>query len=226
MTIIDILIRIGLAILIGGAVGWERESCDRPAGFRTHTIVCLSAAVVMMTGIFVMKTYMDVTVVAPAYIAAAVLSGIGFLGAGTILRSGTKVKGLTTAASLWSVAGLGLAVGSGFYLGAVFGAIIVILTLTILEGVAKKFALGSKRFHSHLTFTCKNPETAIKNIVRALAEHDIYLKITSIYGDEHGVYKLEGRMEASKIGRHINFMYVATLIHRIEDIETIKLSEY
>lgn len=226
MTTIDILIRIGLAILIGGAVGWERESCDRPAGFRTHTLVCLGATVAMMTGVFVMKQYVDPTVVAPAYIAAAVLSGIGFLGAGTILRSGTKVKGLTTAASLWSVAGLGLAVGSGFYFGAVVGAVIVILTLTILEGMAKRFALGSKRFHSHLTFTCKNPQRAIENIVRTLSEHDIYLKVTSISGDEKGIYKLEGRMEASKIGKHVSFMYIATLIHKIEDIETIKLSEY
>lgn len=129
LTTNDIIIRIVLSCILGGLIGMERESINRPAGLRTHILVCVGATLVMLTGIFMLNNYKDVTTLDPARLGAQVISGIGFLGAGTILREGLTVKGLTTAASLWSVACIGLTIGSGFYLASIIGTFVVFITL-------------------------------------------------------------------------------------------------
>ncbi len=129
IAINDVLIRIVLSCILGGLIGLERESVNRPAGFRTHILVCMGATLVMLTGIFMFNTYSDVSNLDPTRLGAQVISGIGFLGAGTIMREGLTVKGLTTAASLWAVACIGLATGSGFYLGSVVATIFVFIIL-------------------------------------------------------------------------------------------------
>ena len=110
-TIISI-VRLCLAALLGGIIGYEREHSHRPAGFRTHILVAVGSAVVMLTAVYMSERYPDHLDI--SRMPAQVVSGIGFLGAGTILREGFSVKGLTTAASLWAVSCVGLAVGSGF----------------------------------------------------------------------------------------------------------------
>lgn len=100
-------------MVLGGLVGVERERADKPAGLRTHMVVCLASTLVMLLSIHVSTLYPG-TVFDPGRIAAGVVTGIGFLGAGTIIRQGSIVRGLTTAASLWFVAGLGLAIGAGY----------------------------------------------------------------------------------------------------------------
>ncbi|WP_432665485.1 MgtC/SapB family protein [Wukongibacter baidiensis] len=129
IAINDVLIRIILSCILGGLIGIERESVNRPAGFRTHILVCMGATLVMLTGIFMFNTYSDVSDIDPTRLGAQVISGIGFLGAGTIMREGLTVKGLTTAASLWAVACIGLATGSGFYLGSVVATVFVFIIL-------------------------------------------------------------------------------------------------
>lgn len=111
-TIISI-VRLCLAALLGGIIGYEREHSHRPAGFRTHILVAVGSAVVMLTAVYMSERYPDHLDI--SRMPAQVVSGIGFLGAGTILREGFSVKGLTTAASLWAVSCVGLAVGSGFF---------------------------------------------------------------------------------------------------------------
>lgn len=133
----DIVLRIVLACILGGLVGMERESLNRPAGFRTHILVCLGSTIVMLTGIFLLYNYKDYTNLDPARLGAQVISGIGFLGAGTILREGLTVKGLTTAASLWAVACIGLTIGSGFYLAAILSTIFVLITLLFFSNFEK-----------------------------------------------------------------------------------------
>jgi len=128
---IELLIRLILACLLGGAIGIEREWKKHPAGFRTHILVCAAAALVMLSNIFIFEKYKNYANVDPARLGAQVISGIGFLGAGTILKEGVTIKGLTTAASLWSVACIGIAVGLGFYSGAIFGTILVLITLMV-----------------------------------------------------------------------------------------------
>ena len=111
--VIDAVIKMVLAVLFSGIIGFEREHSHRPAGFRTHILVAVGSTLVMMTSKFVFLEYQGVVTVDPTRLGAQVISGIGFLGAGTILREGFSVKGLTTAASLWAVSCIGLAVGAG-----------------------------------------------------------------------------------------------------------------
>jgi putative Mg2+ transporter-C (MgtC) family protein len=136
--------RLLLACILGGTIGYERETAHRPAGFRTHILVCVGAALVMVTSDFIFKQYRGLASVDPTRLGAQVISGIGFLGAGTIIREGFSVKGLTTAASLWAVSCVGLAVGAGFYGGAIVTTVIIYITLILLKTIEDKFSKKSK----------------------------------------------------------------------------------
>ena len=143
--------RLVLACILGGVIGYERESTNRPAGFRTHILVCVGSALVMITSEFIFERYRGMTNIDPARLGAQVISGIGFLGAGTIIRDGFNVKGLTTAASLWAVSCVGIAAGIGFYEGAIVATLIIYLTLIVLKRMEKHFAkkLHYKTIHIH-----------------------------------------------------------------------------
>jgi putative Mg2+ transporter-C (MgtC) family protein len=132
ITQTDILIRILLAAALGALIGYERERQSQPAGLRTHVVLVVGSALAMCLSInLAMQFKSEVPNGDPARLAAQVLSGIGFLGAGAILRFGATVKGLTTAASLWTMAVVGLAVGIGYYLvaGGVTALLLIVLTL-------------------------------------------------------------------------------------------------
>ncbi len=146
MTNTQILIRLLLATVFGGLIGFEREFRGRAAGFRTHILVCLGSTLIMMTSMYMFEIYKGIASVDPGRIAAQVITGIGFLGAGTILRSGDNVKGLTTAASLWAIAGIGLATGCGFYFAAFTCTILVMVALVFFSKMEMAFALkGPKK---------------------------------------------------------------------------------
>lgn len=130
---IDAVIKLVLAVVFSGFIGYEREHSHRPAGFRTHILVAVGSALVMMTSAYVFEEYVGITNVDPTRLGAQVISGIGFLGAGTILREGFSVKGLTTAASLWAVSCIGLAVGAGYYTGALVATLFIYLTLNTFK---------------------------------------------------------------------------------------------
>lgn len=132
---IEIAIRILAAGVMGGLIGYEREKKHMPAGFRTHILVCIGAALVMIVS---EHMYLEFAGVAPARLGAQVISGIGFLGAGTIIRDKFKVKGLTTAASLWAVACIGLAVGMGYFYIASITVVIIFITLRFLNSIDRK----------------------------------------------------------------------------------------
>ncbi|MDR7870612.1 MAG: MgtC/SapB family protein [Tissierellaceae bacterium] len=134
----EIILRLILASMFGGLIGLDRESTNRPAGFRTHILVCIGSALIMLVSIENSKYGAD-----PSRIAAQVVSGIGFLGAGTILRTGTNIEGLTTAASLWVCAGIGLATGLGYYLGAAFTTLAVLFFLRYSKIFERKFLKNS-----------------------------------------------------------------------------------
>ncbi|MEJ6951998.1 MgtC/SapB family protein [Natronospora cellulosivora (SeqCode)] len=129
---LDILINICLISLLAGVIGWDREKHGRPAGFRTHILVGIGSTILMMVSYSLHEIYPDAD---PARIAAQVVSGIGFLGAGTILIQGSIVKGLTTAASLWTTAAIGLAVGASFYFLSIVATIIVFISLFFLSNI-------------------------------------------------------------------------------------------
>lgn len=133
-TLISML-RMSVAAFLGGIIGFEREHSHRPAGFRTHILVAVGSALVMTTSVFMFDRYEGLTNLDPARLGAQVISGIGFLGAGTILREGFSVKGLTTAASLWATSCIGLAVGIGFYEGGLVATVVIYITLNALKKV-------------------------------------------------------------------------------------------
>ena len=130
---VDAVIKMALAVLFSGVIGYEREHSHRPAGFRTHILVAVGSALVMMTSGYVFREYEGLGTFDPTRLGAQVISGIGFLGAGTILREGFSVKGLTTAASLWAVSCIGLAVGAGYYVGALVSTVVIYLTLNTFK---------------------------------------------------------------------------------------------
>lgn len=132
LTVQIILIRILIAVLLGGLIGIERGIRNRPAGFRTHILVCVGACLVMITNEYIFVSAGGSA--DPTRMGAQVISGIGFLGVGTIFMTGKNtVKGLTTAAGLWASACVGLAIGIGFYLGGVAATIIIIMVLALLQ---------------------------------------------------------------------------------------------
>ena len=138
---ISILARIFLAMILGGLIGLEREKSKRPAGFRTHILVCVGACMTALIGFFVWNETGGNN--DPMRISAQVISGIGFLGVGTILvKEHDHITGLTTAAGLWATATIGIACGCGFYIGALFGTLVVAVTEAVL---LKLEARGRKR---------------------------------------------------------------------------------
>lgn len=137
---VDIIVRILLSCILGGLIGLERESLNKSAGFRTHILVCVGSALIMIVSQDLYHMYENKAALDPGRIAAQVVSGIGFLGAGTIMREGATVKGLTTAASLWVVAGVGLAVGAGLYFSALVTTGVVFIALIYLGKVERLMA--------------------------------------------------------------------------------------
>jgi putative Mg2+ transporter-C (MgtC) family protein len=124
-----VLLRLVLAAALSGVIGFEREFHGRAAGFRTHILLCMGSSLVMLTSIHIFDVYVAKVPCDPARIAAGVVTGIGFLGAGAIIQTRASVRGLTTAASLWVVAGIGLAVGSGLYFGAILTTALTVIAL-------------------------------------------------------------------------------------------------
>jgi putative Mg2+ transporter-C (MgtC) family protein len=129
----QIISRLVLSFFLSGLIGLERQAHRREAGLRTHILVCLGSCLIMLTSLYVFDIYIARVPLDPTRIAAGVITGIGFLGAGTIIRDREGIKGLTTAASLWLVAGIGLAVGCGFYRAGVYTTVLALIVLLFLR---------------------------------------------------------------------------------------------
>ena len=124
---VEIVLRLLLAAVLGAIIGYQRERVAKPAGLRTHTLICLGSALFTVASMYGFGGLAD-----PARIAAGIVAGIGFIGAGAILhREGGLVGGLTTAATIWVVAGIGMAVGAGLYLISVVAAVLILLVLLL-----------------------------------------------------------------------------------------------
>ncbi|MDY6827116.1 MAG: MgtC/SapB family protein [Bacillota bacterium] len=136
----EIALRLFLAVVLGGVIGFERESHNRPAGFRTHILVCAGSTLLMLVSAYGFTALVGEGFISdPGRIAAGVVTGIGFLGAGTIIQQRGSVRGLTTAATIWVVSGVGLAVGIGFYLGAIITTFFVMLSLLFLRRFERSY---------------------------------------------------------------------------------------
>lgn len=177
----QIIFRILLSVVLSGIIGIDRENTKKPAGLRTHVLVSLGSTLIMLLSLFLPYSLEGINALTSDRLAAQVVSGIGFLGAGTILRSGTGlVTGLTTAASLWVVAAIGLSVGAGFYLGAVITTILVFIVLTYFQFFEPKVLLKSSKSYS-LTIVIENKPGLIFEIDQVFEYLKIHVVSTEIY---------------------------------------------
>ncbi|MDO4539986.1 MAG: MgtC/SapB family protein [Syntrophomonadaceae bacterium] len=189
MTTLEIVLRLILASILGGLIGLERESLNRPAGFRTYTLVCIGSALAMIVSLEVYLEYHRTVTADPGRIAAQVISGIGFLGAGTIMREGATVKGLTTAAGLWGVACVGLAVGAGMYIPAVVGTILMLFVLIYFSRVENYFT-GLRSFRGIVVQIDDQPGM-MGSIGNALGEMGVSIKKINMNASDKEHEKLE-----------------------------------
>ncbi len=158
----DDLIKLLLALVLGGVIGWERELYDKPAGFRTNTLICVGST---LFTIFSLKIGI-IPGTDSARIAAQIVSGIGFLGAGAIIRRGEAVLGLTTAATIWFVASIGMGVGAGYYVTSSVGTALALAILVLF----RKFENLVDRFHTTRTYhvILSADDEAVRELSRAL----------------------------------------------------------
>lgn len=150
LTPFSVVLRVGLSIVCGGVLGIERGKANQSAGMRTYVLVCLGATLVMLTGQYM---YYEFATGDPARLGAQVVSGIGFLGAGSIIVEGhTKIRGLTTAAGLWTSACIGLAIGIGFYFGGLTATIAVYVVITKFRTISNKFTHNDMWMRIYMEF--------------------------------------------------------------------------
>ena len=164
------IVKLVLGFMLAGIIGLERSSWSKPAGFRTHALVGISSVLIMLCGEYMSKTY-DID---PSRIPAQLLSGIGFIGAGTILRDGFNVKGLTTAAGLLAVTCIGLSIGAGFYLGG------IVTTLIVYVILSYSYKFSDKLDHFDLLNLqikiSKNSDEVLKKLEKILSNSNIEIK--------------------------------------------------
>jgi putative Mg2+ transporter-C (MgtC) family protein len=194
---LDLLARLTLATLLGGLIGWERESHGKPAGLRTNILICVGAALLSDLSVrFGGLSDSDLIRPDPARLAAQIVSGIGFLGAGTIIQARGSVSGLTTAATLWVVAAIGIAVGAGFYVEATGSAILVFLVLLPLGRIEHRLALG--RRHRLLRVQLARQPGTVERLIDLLEGEGLRVHLQSLEfeGDTVSVaLELTGRKE-------------------------------
>lgn len=164
----DIIIKIVLAMILGGVMGLERQYNDKPAGYATNSIICVGATLFTMLSLYMGEHGAD-----PARIAAQIVSGVGFLGAGAILREGNKISGLTTAAGVWLVAAIGMAVGYGqFMLASAACAAVLLMQL----GLRRTIGLVEKLRHYDTIFvTCEPSWSAVDKICKEIEKQDVQI---------------------------------------------------
>lgn len=183
VTLLSTTVRMLMAVLCGGVIGIEREYKRRPAGFRTHILICLGAAMMTLTSQYlslVMHYNTDM-----ARLGAQVVAGIGFIGAGTIIVTRhQRVKGLTTAAGLWTSAIVGLAVGAGFYEGALFTTALILLAETVFSKLEYRILRNTPEINLYMQYTDR---VCLESVLKVLQEKSIKvlnMEITRSTGNE------------------------------------------
>lgn len=213
-------LRLLVAAILGGLVGFERERSHQPAGFRTHMLVCIGSALVMVTAEYLRLKYQAEISIDPTRLGAQVISGIGFLGAGTIIRHGSTVRGLTTAAGLWAVSCIGLAVGSGFYEGAVIATLFITLTLSLTRPL--------KRWHSRkqteaiLLVQMRRLDKDVQTLMDQIGKTTVEMQQIQIAPDVEGGYRLRLTLRGCSPQDKLTLVQG---ISRLSDVESIQDEE-
>ncbi|RDI02711.1 putative Mg2+ transporter-C (MgtC) family protein [Caldimonas thermodepolymerans] len=168
---VDMVVRLVAALLIGGLIGLERSYHGRPAGFRTHALVCMSTALLMLVTIYETRWFPQISggriTLDPTRMTQGIMTGIGFLGAGTIMKEGLSVRGLTTAASIWTTAAIGVLMGIGFYFPALVATVLTLGTLSLFRWIESRMP---SQFYAHFVVRfdrhAKMDETELRRLMR------------------------------------------------------------
>ena len=217
MAVNDMIIRLLCATAMGGIIGLERSISGRPAGFRTHILVAVGAALMMIAGIQISPEGGDST-----RMAAQVISGIGFLGAGTIMHEGVTVKGLTTAATLWAVACLGLVFGSGQLVLGAAGFVLVFLSLTVFELLEKKFLAGRME-QVNIKIICTDVARVMPKFSVILKENRAMIKEVNFFREDGKTVVEAWVRPVAKTIKDINFENLVGLVSTLEGVESVAL---
>lgn len=181
ITPLTAALKLGCSLLLGAVIGTERQFRRHEAGIRTFTLICLGATTAMLISIWIPQCYPDFLNGDPGRIAAQVLSGIGFLGAGAIIQSKGSIRGLTTAACIWVVAVIGLAVGAGMYLSAFLTTLLTLFVLISLEQLERKMWISG--VNKILIITCNTAFPDMERIRHVLLTGNIYIVSVSYEND-------------------------------------------
>ena len=218
VTYLAVAMRIFAAVLIGGILGLERGMKNRPAGLRTYMLVCVGACVVMLTNQYIFQTAGTGD---PVRMGAQVVSGIGFLGAGTIIVTRrNQIKGLTTAAGLWSAAGVGLALGVGFYEAAIMGTLAVFVVIALLQKMDNKLHRRSKQLEAYIELST----ISLGDFLRTMRESGIEVSDVqreSGEEDSDGVRAYVATLKGKKRQNHTELMEKVLAISGVEFVEEL-----
>ena len=218
VTYLAVTVRIFTAVLIGGILGLERGMKNRPAGLRTYMLVCVGACVIMLTNQFI---YQTVGSGDPVRMGAQVVSGIGFLGAGTIIVTRrNQIKGLTTAAGLWSAAGVGLALGIGFYEAAIAGTVAVFFVMTLLQKMDNRLHRKSKQLEAYIELST----ISLGDFLRTMRESGIEVSdVQREFGEEEsdGVRAYVATLKGKQRQNHQELMEKVLAIPGVEFVEEL-----
>jgi putative Mg2+ transporter-C (MgtC) family protein len=205
---VEITLRLIAALIIGGLIGLERSYHGRPAGFRTHALVCLSTSLLMLVTVYETRWFpvssQARTVLDPTRLAQGIMTGIGFLGAGTILKEGLSVRGLTTAASIWITAAIGILVGIGFYFPAVVATLLTFGTLSLFRWIEDRIPV---QFYAHFVVRFGRddalPEPEMRKLLKehafTIANLNYRLDVESNYFEYRMVIRTSRSQNASKL---------------------------
>jgi len=219
ITDLEMALRLGLSFLAGLIIGFERASRHQVAGMRTHILICVGSTLLMILSIWIPQEFNMLKNGDPSRIAAQVVSGIGFLGAGAILRLGNNVKGLTTAASLWLIAAVGLAIGAGLYFAAAMAEAISLFTLVVLDVFEKRLFPSERNKILELSFKTPVPDT--KKALEILNNFGVRVMTTDVdqstgkSGGSH-LRLLVGLPTATDLNKLIKALKSSGSIERIE----------
>lgn len=228
LDVITILLRISLAVIVGGILGIERGNKNQAAGFRTYILVCVGAAMVMLTNQYIAQTYQ---VGDPSRMGAQVISGVGFLGAGTILTTEkNRIRGLTTAAGLWAAATIGLAIGIGFYAGAIIVAVALLLVLTFFQTIKQKIQnrsrireyyvlLASLEAYNRLLIYCSSQQIQILDVRNGLGDVDI---INSTFLESQGDVGCVFSLKLTEHDDHLKVLEAISQLAGVKYVEEVK----
>lgn len=222
LSVEEIALRLVFAMLIGALIGVEREFSHRPAGLRTHMLVALGSCAVMITSQLIFCQYRPYGATAdPGRLSAQVIAGVGFLGAGTILREGVIVKGLTTAASIWTVACLGIATGAGYYEVAFIAVFLILITLTFFEWLQHK--IFRNRFNRYrFTLRCSNVVPVLEKVNNLINIKDARMNSIQVEDTGDGLCTLAFHTDFA--GRHALKRHQAFLTELSQDVHVISIN--